>query len=109
MASSEFMCNYKEPIFWLFSWGTKENGALGYSVRGDATIIKMHKHKLLCFAADMEMLPINCSFHSASLGRTKDNQTLCSAVNFKPPKTTANLKPIKLWRVRVAAHCENKY
>lgn len=52
---------------------------------GDTTIIKMHKHKLLCFAADMEMLPINCSFHSASLGRTKDNQTFCGTGNFKPP------------------------
>lgn len=76
---------------------------------GDATIIRKHKHKLLRFAADMEMLPTKCSFHSASQGRTKDDQTACGAVNFKPPNTRQNREPVKLQRVQVEAHSENKY
>lgn len=56
--------------------------------------MKMQKRRLLCFAADMEVLPINYSFHSASLWRTKDNQIFRSGVYFKlfKPQQTLNLQ-----------------
>lgn len=69
----------------------------------------MHKHKLLCFAADMEMLPpltaVSIQHLWGEQRIIKPFRTLLTS----SLQTKAKPKPIKLWHVRVGAHCENKY